>query len=76
MDPIPLPMSSAATIAQSHGKSLKRINLLRIVLSTEVLAVVSRGCKELGQLCVDFGAELVRVICSGQQFVFSLLYLT
>jgi hypothetical protein len=76
MDPISLPMSSAATIAQSHGKSLKRMNLLRIVLSTEVLVVVSKGCKVLGQLCVDFGAELVRYICSGRQFAFALLYLT
>ena len=60
MDPITLPLSSATVLSQLHGKSLKRLNLLRIVTSKDALGVICNGCKNLEQLCIDLGSELVR----------------
>lgn len=59
MDPTVFPLVNATSLAEFHGKSLKRLNLLRILTSKDMLDAVCKRCECLEQLCLDFGQELV-----------------
>ncbi|KIM25705.1 hypothetical protein M408DRAFT_314988 [Serendipita vermifera MAFF 305830] len=58
MDSSVLPLTVATAIGEFHGKTLKRLNLLRMVASKDAIQAICERCEILEQLCLDFGPEM------------------